>query len=101
VAKMLFKSNNIPNIAPKVSIGENYEPKPNAIDWRTSGAVTAVKNQGQCGSGWAFSATGVMESAYTIKRGVLIPSYSEQQLIDCCGKTGFNCSGCSGGSWTW
>ena len=66
----------------------------NAIDWRTAGAVTGVKDQGQCGSCWAFSTTGAMEGAHKIfgKSDTLI-SLSEQHFVDCDDNGDHGCHG--------
>ena len=58
--------------------------------------VTPVKDQGQCGSCWAFSTTAALESAMRIKNSEETSLYSEQQLVDCCGANGFQCQGCNG-----
>jgi len=68
---------------------------PASKDWRELGAVTPVKDQGQCGSCWAFSATGAMESRFKIAYNGTLTSLSEQQLVDCSSDMGN--SGCNGG----
>jgi cathepsin L len=75
-----------------VAKGGSTDPPPPAVDWRDKGAVTDVKDQLQCGSDWAFSATSAQESRHFIARGELLV-LSEQNLIDCL-KT---CYGCDGG----
>ena len=67
---------------------------PASVDWTEHGAVTPVKDQGQCGSCWAFSATGALEGAWFLKNGSLF-NVSEQQLVDC--STAEGNQGCNGG----
>jgi KDEL-tailed cysteine endopeptidase len=78
----------------KLRAGRVYDNStlPASVDWVAAGAVTPVKNQGQCGACWAFSTTGSVEGISFITTGIL-PSLSEQELIDC---TSDN-QGCNGG----
>jgi len=66
----------------------------NDIDWVTQGKVTGVKNQGQCGSCWAFSATAAIESRYLVADRASV-NLSEQQLVDC--SRAYGNYGCNGG----
>ena len=78
-----------------VASGEQPLPNgglPTNWDWRDQGAVSPIKDQGQCGSCWAFSAVGALEGANKIKNGNLT-FFSEQQQVDC----NSNCYGCGGG----
>ena len=80
-----------PNIK---SYNLNNNSIPESIDWRANGFVTDVKDQGQCGSCWAFSAVGAIEGQHANVTNNLV-SLSEQNLVDC--SYGYNNSGCEGG----
>ena len=68
-----------------------------SINWVTSGKVTEIKNQGSCGSDYAFAAASTVESAYAIKNNQEPLTLSAQQIIDCSSNSIYGNKGCEGG----
>ena len=87
---ILFISNPFNTYAANVRDNNDLD-----IDWNRSGFVTNTKNQGGCGSCWAFSAVSDLESSYLLNGYQGSIDLSEQQLVDCA--SSFYNSGCAGG----
>jgi len=89
----LNKPENVAADSEHVITGETAS----SVNWVDAGAVTGVKDQGQCGSCWSFSSTGAMEGALKVKTGTL-PNLSEQNFVDCDNRSnGGSDLGCNGG----
>jgi hypothetical protein len=88
-AQRLMKNLTLEPVEPFTSVAPDAD-----IDWRNSGAVTAVKDQGQCGSCWAHSATEAVESyTFLLKAVTSLQTLSVQQTTACT----YNYNGCNGG----
>jgi len=100
LTKAEFKSQAlgyIPLASPKSTepaVKRSPRDLPESVDWREKGAITAVKNQGQCGSCWAFATTEMIESYAAISTGTL-PTLSTQQVTSCTPNT-MHCGGVGG-----
>ena len=89
--KIYLPKKMFPEINESIESESNLQ-YPTSVNWVTAGAVTPVKNQGQCGSCWSFSTTGAVEGAWKLA-GHSLTSLSEQQLVSCNTQN----HGCSGG----
>jgi len=82
------------NTYEKFSSAKKASTNADPVDWRDEGVVSPIQDQGQCGSCWAFSTIGSLESAHALVEGNSLEKFSEQQLVDCVG----TCFGCNGGN---
>lgn len=94
--KMLVSGGDFPSMEgisrSEESLFKNGESRPLEVDWRSLGKVTAIKNQKNCGSCWAFACVAAVESQLAIRKNTTV-ILSEQQLVDCDSRN----NGCHGG----
>ena len=101
-ARMMASSPHNISVAESRRLGQTDLPMtiepvsslPESVDWRTKGITTPVKNQGMCGSCWAFASTAVLESHIALQTDVLF-ELSEQQLVSCASNP-MHCGGAGG-----
>ena len=78
------------------SFSSSASGAPSSVDWRNKGVVNPVRDQGQCGSCWAFATTANAESVWAISSGKLL-DLSEEFLVECATGAGYFNMGCNGG----
>jgi len=108
----LFADNSPAELKSRMGLTKGYKPVqeagvevaapnvqgPTSFDWRTKDRLTPIKDQGQCGSCWAFSCTESIESVYMIAKGIggsAMPPLAPQEIVDCDHN---GCYGCNGGN---
>lgn len=90
------RQNNLGSFGCKTFSSGSTTNVPASVDWRAKGAVNPVRDQGQCGSCWAFATTSNAESVWAISKGQLL-DLSEEFLVDCASGQGYFNMGCNGG----
>ena len=75
------------------SFAKSEVTPPASVDWRGNKILTPIKDQGWCGSCWAFSASQILESAIAIKTNTTAVRLSEQEYVSCAGADGYGCNG--------
>ncbi|KAL4420951.1 hypothetical protein ABPG77_004580 [Micractinium sp. CCAP 211/92] len=109
-SKMLMSGVSVAEVQARAASGTPFVPPsrrngrklaqavPNEFDWRSSGKVPPPRDQGGCGSCWAFAGVGAMEIKAMIDGVMMSPDQSEQQAVDCVSSVnGYGSQGCNGG----